>query len=51
MGTIIIFAEGQQRNHKQLKPHLTPNIQGHTQPLYALHLQKGWVKGRRAEEV
>lgn len=51
MGAIILFGEGQERNHKQSKPHLTPNIQGHTQPLYALHLQKGWVKGRRSVNI
>lgn len=47
MGAIPIFLGGQQRNHKRLKPHPAPDIQGHTQPLYALYLQKGWVKGRK----
>lgn len=47
MGAITIFVDGQQRNHERLEPHLAPDIQGHTQPLYTLHLQKGWVKGRK----
>jgi len=30
MGAIIIFEEGQQRNHKRLKPHPAPRWESHT---------------------
>lgn len=44
MGAIIIFAEGQQRNPKLLKPHLILNIQGHTVLICPSWAKSRWVK-------